>query len=148
MPAIGGERLSKYDSFLLALLETVREIVRESNSASLVYLQPHFVTPGKQWFKSQSFVVNFLLFIDLSIDIVLSSVTHSNSVGRDRRQIVIVGGSRNMYSQFAKESMGPLRMKVRQLQAMGYVVVMVPWHEFLPRSANDRLRLLRKKLRI
>jgi hypothetical protein len=38
--------LNSHDAFLVSLLNTVKDFLGENSSASLVYLQPHFTTPG------------------------------------------------------------------------------------------------------
>ncbi|KAI9557479.1 hypothetical protein GHT06_017307 [Daphnia sinensis] len=120
-----GKNFTNHEAFLLLLLDTVREILGEKNSASLVYLQPHFVTP----------------------DIVFEMDSHDEkntimSFGdRKIQRFALIGGSRNMYSRFCDHPMGPLSMKIRQIETMGYRVIVIPWFEFLKRSKNDRLAL-------
>lgn len=53
-----------------------------------------------------------------------------------------------MFSKFSDGPMGPLRMKIRQIQSMGYHVIVIPWFEFLNRTQNDRLVLLSQKIRL
>jgi len=66
------------------------------------------------------------------------------------QRCVLVGGSRNMYSRLSDQPMGPLRMKIRQLQSLGWNVILIPWNEFYNASKRDRLgglALLNKKIR-
>lgn len=66
------------------------------------------------------------------------------------QRCVLVGGSRNMFSRFSDQPMGPLRMKVRQLQCMGWNVIVIPWNEFFNASKRDRLgklALINNKIR-
>lgn len=53
-----------------------------------------------------------------------------------------------MYSQFEKEPMGPLRMKIRQLEVMGYRVIPIPWYDFLPLSQSARAALLKNEIEV
>lgn len=88
----------------------------------------------------------------ISIDIVFSlknrgkenSQSPENGIGA--QHYALVGGSRNMYSKFTNQPMGPLRMKIRQLQAMGYHVISIPWYDFLLNSQSNRLDLLSQKI--
>lgn len=64
----------------------------------------------------------------------------------ETRRFAVVGGSRNMYSKFLKQPMGPLCMKIRQLQLMGYIVIPVPWFEFLPLSLSGRIALVKREI--
>ena len=71
-----------------------------------------------------------------------------NNPGKENSRVqryALVGGSRNMYSKYTNEPMGPLRMKIRQLQAMDYHVIPIPWYEFLPQSPSGRKDYLAKK---
>lgn len=51
-----------------------------------------------------------------------------------------------MYSKFLKQPMGPLRMKIRQLESMDYLVVPIPWFEFLPLSLSDRIAFVKHEI--
>ncbi|KZS04494.1 putative FAST kinase domain-containing protein [Daphnia magna] len=127
-----GNNFTNHEAFLLLLLDTVRKILGEKNSASLVYLQPHFVTP----------------------DIVFKMDGHDEkntvmSYGNCKVQrFALIGGSRNMYSRFSDHPMGPLSMKIRQIETMGYRVIVIPWFEFLKRSKSDRLALISHRIRL
>lgn len=63
------------------------------------------------------------------------------------QRCVLVGGSRNMYSRFTDQPMGPLRMKIRQLEKMGYQnIILISWNEFLNVNQRNRLALLKSKM--
>ncbi|XP_059351090.1 uncharacterized protein LOC130687697 [Daphnia carinata] len=132
IPNEKGKNFTNHEAFLLLLLDTVREILGEKNSASLVYLQPHFVTP----------------------DIVFQTDGHGGkntilSYGDCKvHRFALIGGSRNMYSRFSDHPMGPLSMKMRQIETMGYRVIVIPWFEFLKRSKSDRLALISHRIRL
>jgi len=126
------------DKFILQLLDDTRIILGGGNVAVISYLQPHFTTPDIVFCLGENRCVK---------EIEASSISHASVINdSSKKWFSIVPGTRNMFTRNNRCPSGILKMKLRQLNILGYETVLIPWFSYMYLEPKDRLKFLRSKI--